>query len=482
MKNILPVCLIAALTLSVVGAAARPVLEKPNLIVIFLDDCGYGDFSHTGNPSIHTPNITRLVHEGANFPQFYAASPACTASRYSLLTGRNPRRSGFGTWVLGPAAARHLHPDEVTLAGGLAACGYATAMFGKWHLGNPNSSNSNSPDSLPLAHGFQRWIGTNVSNDYHPGAHLIEAPSTANKPIPGYGFIEQDIATKVPIQEGLTKRYADAAVGFIREKKAEPFFIYLAPNMPHLPVHSSDGFKGKSLRGPYGDCIEEIDHHVGRIRDVLVEEGIAENTLLIFTSDNGPWIRFQDTATHDRYGEARLLIGSALPFRDGKGSTWEGGVRVPGVWWWPGTIPPATVVREPASTMDLLPTAFALAGQPLPTDRTLDGRDIRPLLNPAAFPGAVPDFEFIYTGSPDNKVYAARKGPWKLHIDLYSQTGDNYGFSASPSSPLLFNVEQDPHERIDRRAQQPARVAELQAIIDAFNQSLTTEETFWGEP
>lgn len=471
--------LIAALTLT---ASARPALEKPNLIVIFLDDCGYGDFSHTGNPSIHTPNISRLVRDGANFPQFYAASPACSASRYALLTGRNPRRSGFGTWVLSPNSARHIHPNEITLAEGLAARGYATAMFGKWHLGNPNSANSNTPNSLPLAHGFQRWIGTNVSNDYNPGAHLIEAPSTANTPITNYGFIQQNIATNIPIQEGLTKRYTDAAVDFISEKKDEPFFIYIAPNMPHLPVHASDEFKGQSLRGLYGDCIEEIDHHVGRIRTTLEAEGIAENTLLIFTSDNGPWIRFEDTASDPLYQEARLLVGSALPFRDGKGSTWEGGVRVPGVWWWPGTIPPATVVREPASTMDILPTAFALAGQPLPTGRTLDGRDVRPLLNPATFSGTVPDFEFIYTGNSNNQVYAARKGPWKLHINLYSQTGNNYGFTASTANPLLFDVEKDPHERINRRSEQPAAVSELQALINAFNTSVNTEQTFWGAP
>jgi hypothetical protein len=221
-----------------VTAAARPALERPNLIVIFLDDGGYGDFSHTGNPSIHTPNISSLVRDGANFPQFYAASPACSASRYSLLTGRNPRRSGFGTWALSPHSTRHIHPSETTLAEGLSARGYATAMFGKWHLGNPNPGNSNTPNSLPLAHGFQRWLGTNVSNDYKPGANLMEGPAAANNPITGYNFISQDIATNIPIQEGLTKRYADATVDFIREKKAGPFFIYLAPNMPTCPPPS----------------------------------------------------------------------------------------------------------------------------------------------------------------------------------------------------------------------------------------------------
>jgi len=470
------------------GAAARPALEKPNIIVIFLDDCGYGDFSHTGNPSIHTPHITRLVRDGANFPQFYAASPACSASRYALLTGRNPRRSGFGTWVLSPGSARYIHPDETTLAEGLRDAGYATAMFGKWHLGNPNAANANTPASLPLAHGFQRWIGTNVSNDYNPGAHLMRGPSEVNQPVAGYEFIERDIAEKTVVQEGLTARYSEAAISFIHEQKDAPFFIYLAPNMPHLPVHASDGFKGKSLRGLYGDCIEEIDHHVGLIRAAVEEAGIAENTLLVFTSDNGPWIRFEETAAHPLYGEARLLVGSALPFRDGKGSTWEGGVRVPGVWWWPGTIPAATVVRQPASTLDLLPTAFALAGQPLPLRATLDGRNILPHLNPAVFPGSVPDFNFVFTGSPANQVFGVRSGPWKLHTKLFSQTSNNHGFAANSSSvttlpnPLLFQVEHDPHERIDRRSAEPARVAALQALIEAFNASVNSEQTFWGAP
>jgi arylsulfatase len=231
-----------------------------------------------------------------------------------------------------------------------------------------------------------------------------------------------------------------------------------------------------------GDCIEEIDAMLGTIVSTLESEGIAQNTLVIFTSDNGQWILYQDTASHPLYGEARLLVGSAQPFRDGKGSTWEGGMRVPGVMYWPGTIPPRTVVRTPASTMDILPTAFALAGEPLPTGRTLDGRDIRPLLNPATFPGSVPDFQLVYTGSGGNAIFAARKGPWKLHIGLYSQTGNNYGFTASPSVPLLFNVEQDPPERFDRRTEEPTVVSELQSVISAFNTSVNTEQTFWGVP
>jgi arylsulfatase A len=474
---------LVALLLLTFPLHARPPLEKPNVVVVFLDDCGYGDFAHTGNPTIHTPHVTRLASEGANFPQFYAASPACTASRYSLLTGRNPRRSGFGTWVLGPNDPRHIHTKEVSLAEGLKNRGYATGFFGKWHLGTPNSNNQNTANAFPLAHGFDLWEGTNVSNDYtKPPVKLIRSHPEGTTPIPGYEILTDQLATNIPVHEDLTSRYRDLAVNFIRKKKDHPFLLYLAPNMPHLPVHAGAAFKGKSRRGPYGDCIEEIDAMIGTIVSTLEAEGIARNTLVILSSDNGPWIRFENTAEHPLYGEARTLVGSALPFRDGKGSTWEGGVRVVGVWYWPGVIAPRTVVRDPASTMDVLPTAFALAGEPLPSGRTIDGRDIRPYLNPATFPGTVPDFRLIYTGTGGNAIHAVRKGPWKLHIALYSQTGNNHGFTASRSSPLLFNVERDPHERIDRHAEEPGVVADLQSVISSFETSLDAEQTFWGKP
>ncbi len=242
---------ILALAASCVPLAGRPALEKPNIVVILLDDCGYGDFSHTGNPTIHTPHVSRLVNEGLNFPQFYTASPACSASRYALLTGRNPARSGLGSWVLSPGSAKYIHPDEITLAEGLRDRGYSTGFFGKWHLGNPNKNNGMTADSLPLAHGFDFWEGTNVSNDFNPGSDLIRTNTAGSAPIAGYEIIESNIAMNVPVQEGLTGRYRDGAVKFIREHKDKPFLIYLAPNMPHLPVHASDAFKGHSPRGTY---------------------------------------------------------------------------------------------------------------------------------------------------------------------------------------------------------------------------------------
>lgn len=296
------------------GLVARPTLDKPNLVMIFLDDCGYGDFSHTGNPTIHTPSISRMVREGLNFPQFYCASPACSVSRYALLTGRNPARCGFGTWVLSPTASKYIHPKEITIAEGLKHQGYATGFFGKWHLGTPNSKNGMTANAFPLAHGFDTWEGTNVSNDYRSNNHLIRSNPTGTTPINGYEILIQEVLND-PEHENLTRRYRDRAVQFIEENKDEPFFLYVAPNMPHLPVHASDEFKGTSLRGLYGDAIEEIDAMVGTIISTLETQGIADNTLVVFTSDNGPWIKFQNTASDSRYGEARLLIGSAQQSR-----------------------------------------------------------------------------------------------------------------------------------------------------------------------
>ena len=458
----------------------RAPTDKPNVVVVLLDDAGYGDFSHAGNPTIHTPNLSKLIQEGLYFPQFYTASPACTAARYALLTGRYPTRSGFGTWVLGPNAKRHLHPKERTLAEVLKSQNYQTAIFGKWHLGNPNEANHFTPQALPLAHGFNEWYGTNVSNDYNSGVDLIQSQPDGQTPVEGYQIIKSDFAGDPTSQSQLTRSYFERAFQFIKQNKERPFFVYLPLNMPHLPVHTAPPFEGRSKRGRYGDVIEEIDHWMGVLRKELARLGIDRNTLTIFTSDNGPWIRFQDTEEHKIYDEARLLIGSALPFRDGKGSTWEGGVRVPGIFHWPGQILAETVVTAPASTLDIYPTVTALSGAKIPADRTLDGRDIRPYLNKANYPDPVADFGFVYTGAPNNRVYGFRKGPWKTHIRLYSQTGNDYGFKASRTTPLLFNVEVDPYERIDRSSQYADIQVQLINHIEAFEQSHKNEGTFWG--
>ena len=349
-------------------AHARESSDRPNVIVFFLDDSGYGDFAHNGNPTIRTPNISKLAHDGINFTQFYVTSPACSASRYSLLTGRYPGRSGLGLWVIGPGAQRHLHPQEITIAEGLKSRGYQTGIFGKWHLGNPNSKNQSSADTLPLAHGFDEWLGTNVSHDYS-NAHAAEIRrgrhASRSKAILGHR--QGPAMPSLTSATSLTGRSTEAAVSFIKRNKATPFFAYIPFNMPHLGLHASDQFVGKSRRGLLGDVMEEIDDSAwGRYAKPSRRLGVTENTLIIFSSDNGPWIKFRDVKD-SKYGDTRLQVGYAQPFRDGKGSTWEGGHRVPGIFCWPGTIAPDSVELSPVSTLDILPTVFALAGVRHPT-------------------------------------------------------------------------------------------------------------------
>lgn len=467
----------AAMALSAAMGHAREAGDRPNIIIFFLDDSGYGDFSHTGNPTIRTPNISKMAQDGMNFTQCYVTSSACSASRYSLMTGRYPGRSGFGTWVIGPGSQRHLHPQEMTIAEGLKSRGYKTGIFGKWHLGTPNNSNKSSQDSLPLAHGFDEWLGTNVSHDYG-NAKLLKSDPQGTEPVKGYSVLAKNLPSQPDVCASLTRQTTEAAISFIEKNKDVPFFAYIPFNMPHLGIHASKEFAGKSKRGLFGDVMEEIDASVGQVRRALEENGLSENTLIIFASDNGPWISFQDTASHEKYGEARLNIGYALPFRDGKGSNWEGGHRVPGIFCWPGSIPANTVETSPVSTLDILPTVFALAGVDLPDDRAIDGRDIRPYLLPQPGKHVEVPFEFYYSDS-DNKPSAVRIGPWKMLVRLYSQTGNDYGFKASRSSPVLFQVEQDPGERIDRAGEQATKIREMTEKLDAFEARMQREGSFW---
>jgi arylsulfatase len=453
------------------AAAPRPATDRPNLIVVLLDDAGYGDFSLTGNPTTKTPNLERMAREGLRFSQFYCASAACTASRYALLTGRNARRSGLGQWVISPADARFLHQNEITIADGLRERGYKTAIFGKWHLGTPNSANGFNTNAFPLAHGFDKYCGLNASADY-PDVTFYEGPSGAPNFAGVYHVNDTNVRSNATLQSTFTHRFTDETIRFMHENREKPFFIYLAYTLPHLPLYPNSEFEGKSLRGTYGDIMEELDASLGRVLDALEKEDLAKNTLVVFTSDNGPWIFWRK----DR--KERLNVGDSGPFRDGKGSGWEGGVRVPGVFWWPGTIAPSTVVSQPASTLDVLPTIFRLANEVLPKDRTIDGRDISPLLAPQAFAGSVPEFNFFYTDER-NEVSGVRKGPWKLHTKIYSQTGDNYGHTnVTFAHPLLFQVEHDFGERFDLAPEEPAKVEELQKDITGFNRQAGLEGAF----
>lgn len=461
------VAVLAALT-SWCPLAARPADDRPNVVVVFLDDSGYGDYAHTGNPLVETPNLTRLAAEGACFTQFYTASPACSASRYALLTGRHPGRSGLGGWVVGPQSKAYLRTRETTLAEGLKQRGYATAIFGKWHLGTPNAANGMTPDALPLAHGFDTWLGTDVSHDY-ADARLLCSDPAGHEPVAGYRVVAEHLPSDRETSDSLTARCTQAAVEFIKARHEQPFFVYLAYNQPHLALHASDAFRGKSRRGLFGDVMAEIDDSLGRVLAALRDTGVAGNTLVVFSSDNGPWLKFQDTASHPDYGEARLNLGSAQPFRDGKGSNWEGGHRVAGIFHWPGTIAPLRQL-EPAGTLDVLPTVLRLCGADVPSG--IDGRDIRTLLDPRRFPGPPPPpFRLAYAG-PDNRPSAIREGPWKLHVRLVSQIADPHGFAASREKPLLFQVEHDPGERINRASEQPETVRRLLENLEGFERSL----------
>ncbi len=450
--------------------------KKPNVVLIYLDDSGYGDYEHNGNPTIKTPNITKLKQSGVNFTQFYVTSPACSASRYSLMTGRYPGRSGLGSWVISPNSPRHIHEKELTLAEGLKSAGYQTGMFGKWHLGTPNEKNDFTPKALPLAHGFDEWIGTNVSHDYKT-AMLLKSNPKGDNPIAGYECLASNLPSDVKASESLTGVCTKAAVDFIKRNKKDPFFAYVAYNMPHLGLFVSDKFKGQSRNGELGDVMEELDASIGEILYALEEVGVRENTIVIFSSDNGPWIKFS-TQSESRYGDTRLKVGYATPFRDGKGSTWEGGHRVPGIISWPAKIKGNRNEQIPISTLDILPTLFSITGVELPMDRTIDGRDIRPILMPEQYKTKPEAFRFFYNYS-DNLPSAIRKDEWKLHVRIGSQTNNNYGFEASRETPLLFQVEEDLGERIDVAQEQEGIVTELRDELERFEKQLKEEGSFW---
>ncbi len=339
-------------------SAAAIAVETPNIVLIFTDDQGYGDVGVMGAKGFTTPNLDRLAAEGRTFTNFHVAQPVCSASRAALLTGCYPNRVGIHG-ALGPRVRHGLAQSEMTLAELLKQKNYATGMAGKWHLGS-------LPQLLPTHHGFDEYFGLPYSNDMWP--HHPEAKRGSYPPLP---LIEGDQPIKVGLdaadQEQLTTQYTERAVKFIERNKGGPFFFYLAHSMPHVPLHVSDKFRGKSAQGLYGDVIMEIDWSVGEIMRALERHGIAEKTLVIFTSDNGPWLSYGDHG------------GSAGPLREGKGTTWEGGTRVPCIMRWPGRIPAGTKSDAMLMTIDLFPTLAAITGATLPPQK-IDGLDV--LANP----------------------------------------------------------------------------------------------------
>ncbi len=441
------------------GAANRPASAQPaNVIVIYCDDLGYGDLGSYGHPSIRTPHLDRMAAEGIRFTDFYSGAEVCTPSRAALLTGRYALRSGMagGRRVLFPNSPGGLPPAELTVAEALRDRGYATAHIGKWHLGIHEGSR-------PQDQGFGYTYGIPYSNDMdaRPGLPRGSAMSPVppadgwNVPLIRNGEIIEQPAD----QTTLTQRYTDEALRFIRESRAagKPFFVYLAHTMPHVPLFASPEQKGRSPRGIYGDTVEEIDTSTGRILDALREAGLAGETLVVVTSDNGPWLT------------QGLQGGSAGLLREGKGSTWEGGMRVPALAWMTGRIAPA-VVRQPASVLDLYPTALALAGAAAPEGLAFDGRDLAPVL----FEGKErPDAPFFYYRGTE--IFACRLGPWKVHYRTQGGYGDPQ--PVVHATPLLFNLEVDPSESTNVAAAHPDVVAAIVAATEAHRATVIAVPT-----
>lgn len=412
--------------------ALAGVERKPNVVIIFCDDLGYQDVGCFGSPHIKTPNIDRMAAEGMKFTSFYSAAPVCTPSRAALMTGCYPQRVNLPQ-VISYKSTIGISSKEITMAEMLKGQGYATACIGKWHLGWQK-------EFLPTRHGFDYYYGLPFSNDMKYGEQHL-APLIRN----------EEVIEHPAVQESLTERYTAETIEFITKHKDEPFFVYLPHTFPHTPLHASERFAGKSARGLYGDVVETIDWSVGQIMDTLARLGIDDNTLMVFTSDNGPWlIKGVDG-------------GSALPLKKGKGTTWEGGMREPTVMRWPGKIPAGAVCSEWATMMDLYPTVAALTGAKVPADRVIDGKDIRPLL--AGKPGAVSPHEVFYYYRA-NELQAVRSGKWKLILPHTDQPDRE-------EVPLgLYNLEADIGETTNVADKYPSIVARMQRYVEQAREDL----------
>lgn len=425
-------------------ASERP----PNFVLIFCDDLGYGDLGCYGSTKNRTPHIDRLASGGMRFTDFYSSSPVCTPSRASLMTGCYPRRVGLhedatGHWVLIPRSRRGLHPNEITIAEILKRAGYATACIGKWHLGD-------QPEHLPTRHGFDHYFGLPYSND-------MQDRRRGDPPLP---LVRQEEVVEAPADQAtLTMRYTEEAVAFIERHRGHPFFLYLPHTFPHLPLHASEPFLDKSANGRYGDAVEEIDASTGAILECLERLGLAKDTLVIFTSDNG---------SNGRNG------GSNAPLAGSKGSTMEGGMRVPMIARWPGHVPANSVCRELSTTMDVLPTFAALArGEP--GEALRDGYDIRSLLFDE--PDARTPYEALFYYRR-RQLQAVRMGEWKYHLPL-DAIHPNWT-SPEPTREgrkgKLVNLSEDLQERVDRSEEHPEIVRRMEALARSAVARLGTDD------
>ncbi len=438
------------LTVTLVGGGYLNVNandRQPNLVIIFCDDLGYGDIGCYGNPTIHTPNIDRMASEGIKLTQFYVGAAVCTPSRSALLTGRLPVRNGmYGDKdvVLFPDSKLGMGQDEITLAKVLKKNGYNTACVGKWHLG------AKSP-FLPTDHGFDTYFGIPYSNDMSPaqnrGARAKTFPPT---PL----LLDGKQIESEPDQGEITRRYTEKAIEFINIQGDKPFFLYYAHTFPHIPLYTNDRFRGSSKRGLYGDVVQEIDWSVGEVLKTLKKKGFDENTLVIFTSDNGPWLVKKEDG------------GSAGALRDGKGTWWEGGFRVPAVMRMPGKIVPG-VSDEIMTAMDIFPTFLSMAKiEPL-KNLVLDGVDQSSLLFEQNV--SARDEVYYWWGS---ELMAIRKGPWKYYFKVIHNQYTSSVLIETPSESLLYNLETDISENYNCAESNPEIVKQLIAAAEKHRETM----------
>jgi len=427
-----------------VAFAAAPAKKsdpdrKPNFVIILTDDQGYADVGCFGAEGFQTPHIDRLAREGMRFLDFYVASSVCSPSRAALMTGCYPQRVGLPV-VLEANSEIGLSSEEQTIPQLLKAAGYATGMFGKWHLGD-------KPAFLPTRHGFDEYFGLPYSNDMSP-AHPTKKDFFPDLPL----MEGEKVVTYNPDQTQLTTWYTEHAIKFIEKHRSEPFFLYLAHNMPHVPLHVSNKFKGKSARGLYGDACMEIDWSVGEVLATLKRLGLDDNTLVIYTSDNGPWLTYGDHA------------GSAKPLRDGKTNTFDGGQRTPCIMRWPGKIPGGRMCREIVTAMDFLPTMVQLAGAQMPV-KPIDGKDILPLMT--AQPGAKSPYRaFFYYNAW--QLEAIRSEKWKLVLPHQYNAVAEPGHGGMPGKSVwlsttlaLYDLDNDISEESDVSREHPEIVDRL---------------------
>lgn len=441
------------LTLTATLAFSHASDSPPNFVIIFTDDQGYNDLGCFGSKMIKTPHIDRLAAEGRKMTNFHVPSSVCSPSRSALLTGCYPKRVSMHRHVIFPAHDYGLHPDEMTIADLLKQKGYATACFGKWHLGH-------EPELLPTSQGFDTYYGIPYSNDMkHPdnkGKPRISMDATwvkqeeTFKPWGTPLFEDEKIIENPVDQRTITRRYTDKAVNFIEKHKDQPFFVYLPHSMPHIPLFVPDDFRDPDPKNAYKCVIEHIDAEVGRIADTLRKHGLEKNTYLIFTSDNGPWLPFKNHG------------GCADPLRDGKGTTYEGGQRVPCVVWGPGRIPAGTSSDAFATTMDIFPTIASLTSAPV-SDRKIDGLDITPVLHGD---GPSPRKEMVYY-TARGELKGLRQGDWKLLLPAKGKKGKTSG------TVELFNLAEDIGESNNLAEKHPGKVESLKARMKELDDEIS---------